>query len=298
MKTVKRVLPILLALCLLLSFPVNAFALLDPGESFYVNDRADVLSDSLEETIVNYNGALEYQCSGAQIVVVTVDYLNGMTSDAYAYQLFNDWGVGSAEENNGMLLLLAVQENKAWLAYGLGLSSRLSGSKVDTLLDDYFWTDFDSGNFDEAVSKLFFALLRWYDSVYGSSVANAGEAAGQSYGYSTIETLPQIEQSSSFDFSGILRLIILILILMALSGGFGSRRGRSILPWLFLFNSGRRYRSGRHRDSWPPRGGGFGGFGGGMGRGGGGFGGSRGGGFGGGMGRGGGGFSGGGGGRR
>ena len=177
------------------------------------------------------------------------------------------------------------------------ISSRLSGSQVDALLDDYFWTDFDSGDYDSAVNKLFFALLRWYDSVYGSSVANAGENALQSSGFSGVETVPQISQSSSgFDFSAIIRLLVLILILMALSGGFGGRRGRSILPWLFLFHNHRSYGSRNHRNDWPPRGGG--GFGGGMGRGGGGFGGSRGGGFGGGMGRGGGGFSGGGGGRR
>ncbi len=286
--TIKRIFPLLLAFCLLQIIPISAFALLEPSESFYVSDRADVLSDSLEETIVNYNGALEYQCKGAQIVVVTVDYLNGMTSDKYAYQLFNDWGVGSAEENNGMLLLLAVQENKAWLAYGLGLSSRLSSSKVDSMLDDYFWTDFDRGDYDGAVNKLFFALLRWYDSVYGSSVATAGETSVPSTGNSNSETVPQISQGRRFDFSGVVRLIILLLILMALSGGFGNRRGRSILPWLFLFNNRRAYRSRGHWDDWPPRGGG--GFGGGMGRGGGGFGG--------GMGRGGGGFSGGGGGRR
>ena len=86
--------------------------------------------DSTEQMIIDYNGALEYHCQGAQVVVVTVDYLDGMYSDAYAYQLFNDWGVGSSEYNNGMLLLLAVQENKAWLAYGLGLTSVIDSNDV------------------------------------------------------------------------------------------------------------------------------------------------------------------------
>ncbi len=285
----KKVLSLLLALTLLLSLTVTAFAVVEPGERFYVADYANVLTESTEDDIVNYNGALEYQCQGAQIVVVTVDYLEGMSSDTYAYQLFNDWGVGSPYYNNGMLLLLGVQENKAWLAYGMGLTSRLSSSKVDELLDTYFWTDFDKGNFDQAVSRLFQALLRWYDSVYGSSVASAG--------YESVQQAGSYQAPLADRLSGLIRIAVILALLFAFSGSLGGRRVRlgGILPWLFLFsnraNNRRRFGSRGNWDDWPPRGGG--GFGGGSGRGGG-----FGGGFGGGMGRGGGGFSGGGGGRR
>lgn len=147
------------------------------SESFYAADYANVLSNATEEMIINYNGALETQCQGAQIVVVTVDYLDGMYSDEYAYQLFNDWGVGSSEYNNGMLLLLATQENKAWLAYGMGLNSLIDGDDVDKLLEDYFWKDFDRGNYDKAVTQLFEALLEWYDDKYDSSVVKSRTAA-------------------------------------------------------------------------------------------------------------------------
>ena len=92
----KRVLTILLTAILLLSvLTVTASAVVEKSEAFYVADYADVLSDDLEQYIVDMNGDLEYYCKGAQLVVVTVEYLDGMYSDAYAYQLFNDWGVGS-----------------------------------------------------------------------------------------------------------------------------------------------------------------------------------------------------------
>ena len=130
----KKFFSLTLALFLCLSMGVSAFAVVDQSESFYVADYSNVLSNDTEQMIINYNGSLEQQCQGAQIVVVTVDYLDGMYSDEYAYQLFNDWGVGSAEYNNGMLLLLAIQENKAWLAYGLGLNSLLDSDQVDLSL--------------------------------------------------------------------------------------------------------------------------------------------------------------------
>lgn len=279
----KRFLSLISAFVLLLALAVPAHAVVSQSSGFYCADYANVLSADTEQMIIDYNGALEQQCRGAQLVVVTVDYLDGMYCDEYAYQLFNDWGVGSGQYNNGMLLLLAVEESKAWLAYGLGLNSEISSDDVNNLMEKYFWDDFDAGEYDKAVTKLFKALLKWYDDLYGSNVSNAAKTSSFSGVY---QQNSYAGSGSSSPLSGIIRLVILIIILNAI---FGGRRrgggGGSWLPWLLLFNS--------HRD----RGGRGGGFGGGSGFGGGGRGGF-GGGFGGGSGRGGGGFSGGGGGRR
>ena len=287
----KKLFSFTLALFLCLSMGVSAFAVVDQSESFYVADYSNVLSNDTEQMIINYNGSLEQQCQGAQIVVVTVDYLDGMYSDEYAYQLFNDWGVGSAEYNNGMLLLLAIQENKAWLAYGLGLNSLLDSDQVDSMLDKYFWKDFDRGNYDEAVTSLFNALLAWYDKQYDAEVVQSGTSVSPGDGYYVEYSEPSLGERLSHALGSIIRILVVIAVLSMLFGG--GRRGRgggSWLPWFLLFNS----RNNNRRSSfWDddhrggPRGpGGFGG---------GGFGG---GGFGGGSGFGGGGFSGGGGGRR
>ena len=92
----KKLFTFILALLLMLSLGVSAYAVVEQSDSFYVADYANVLKASTEQRICDYNGALEQQCSGAQIVVVTVDYLDGMYCDDYAYELFNTWGVGSA----------------------------------------------------------------------------------------------------------------------------------------------------------------------------------------------------------
>ncbi len=300
MKTIRKILAALAALAICICLSSSAFALVEQSESFYVADAANVLSSSTEQFIINYNGALEQQCQGAQIVVVTVEYLDGLNSDIYAYQLFNDWGVGSADYNNGMLLLLATQENKAWLAYGLGLSDQIDSNDVDDLLDRYFWADFDSENYDSAVTKLFMALLNWYDGIYGSQVASAGSAAGGgsgSYPQGIDSSYPQSYQNSYDSFRQLIRLLIIFAILISVFGSGRRRGGSSWLPWLLFLNSA-SHRRGGWDNHWP-RGGGFGGGSGGFGGNrGGGFGGGFSGGFGGGSGHGGGGFSGGGGGRR
>ena len=299
----KRIISYAAALLLCLSLFVPAYAVVSKSDSFYVADYANVLDSDTEQTIIERNGALEAQCQGAQIVVVTVDYLDGMYSDEYAYQLFNNWGVGSQEYNNGMLLLLAVQENKAWLAYGLGLNSVLDTNTVDNMLDKYFWDDFDAGKYDDAVTSLFSALLKWYDTQYSSNVADAARKTSASQPQNYNGGYYSSSRSYNDGFIGgirsIIRIGILVVVLIIILGGSNGRRrrsgGGSWLPWMLYFGS--RMNNSRRWNDRPPHwdndrrgGGGFGGFGG-SGRGGGfgGFGGS---------GRGGGGFSGGGGGRR
>lgn len=205
----KKLLPALaLFLALLAGLAPSASALVEQSESFYVADYANVLSDSLEQSIVDCNGRLESECDGAQIVVVTVDYLDGMYADDYAYELFNDWGVGSAERNNGMLLLLGVQEGKAWLAYGLGLD--LDSGWADDMLERTFWDAFDRGDYESAVSKLFTGLVDWYEQSYSTDLTGAPVNVNRGPAY----TAPPAEEHS-LSFTGVITVIVVILILFA-----------------------------------------------------------------------------------
>lgn len=306
MKYAKKFISLLFALLICFTVCGSASALVSQSESFYVADSADVLTDSTEQMIINYNGALEQQCNGAQIVVVTVKYLDGMYCDEYAYQLFNDWGIGSAQYNNGMLLLLATEENKAWLAYGLGLNGCLDEDTVDDMLEDHFWGKFDRGRYDEAVTELFLELLEWYDDEYSAQTAYSGNSNQYYYGSNNGYNANYQTGEGVSVLSGIIRILVVIAIFDAIFGGGSRRSGGSWLPWYLFFNSVNRnrrydyrgynsYRSGRsgyggYGSGWSGSHGGFSG-------GSGGFGGHSGG-FGGGSGHGGGGFSGGGGGRR
>ena len=85
----------------LLSLTVGAVDLPEPSKSFYVLDQSDVIDSGTEDYIVSKNAEL-YKETGAQIVVVTMDFINGGIKD-YAYSLFNKWGVGPEEKQNGLL---------------------------------------------------------------------------------------------------------------------------------------------------------------------------------------------------
>ncbi len=318
MKKYKTLLPVLLLLCaLVLALPAQA--VVDKSESYYVADYAEVLSEATEQKIISANATLEQSCSGAQIVVVTVQYMDGMSADEYAYTLFNDWGVGSSTENNGMLLVFATQENRGWLAVGSGINDSFTDDICGDYLDQYFWDDYDAGNYDAGVTALFDALYNWYLKEYNVSAGTAQSGTAQSgtaqsgatqsgtaqNGYYGYESEPTRSSGGGFSML-VLLMIVLLLVLISASncrrrwGHWGIWPFYYFAPWWATrwgygpgpfggprgpYYGGQRPYDPNRRDRWGG-GGGFGG--GGFGGGGGGFGGSgrggSGGGFGGGFG--------------
>ncbi len=214
----KRIFSLYLILLILLSCTAVAFAFPEPSDAFYVADYAEVISDSTENTIIQQNNML-YEQTGAQIVVVTVRYLDaGYYADEYAVKLFNDWGVGDAEKNNGILLLLVTEEGKGWLTQGSGIEAYLTNDDIDYMLDKYFWKKFDNGDFDGAVSSLFDELIDWYEDTYDFTLGDSSYV--------------EIEPESNSGYSGysgsisrfLTKLIILIIIIAIISSV--SRKGR------------------------------------------------------------------------
>ena len=186
----KRFFALLLVLLLLPALALGALAadVPEPSEAFYVYDGAGTLSQSTKDLIINASGPLEKYCSGAQIVVVTIDYLpSGYDSEQYANLLFNEWGVGSSQLNNGLLLLHVVMEDRGWLAVGAGLTTQFSTDYVNSLMDEYFWPYSDSGEYDKAVATLFphlideFARIYNTDQLYGGTGGATGGNQGGGY---------------------------------------------------------------------------------------------------------------------
>lgn len=89
----------------------NSFAVLKPTREFYVNDYANILSDETESFIIE-NGVELNNKTGAQIVVVTIKSLDGQEIEDYTSELFNNYEIGDSNKNNGILILLALDERE------------------------------------------------------------------------------------------------------------------------------------------------------------------------------------------
>ena len=308
----KKISVFLCLVILISAISAPALAIVGPTADYYVADYANVLSPKTERLIRDYNGALEAQCDDAQVVVVTVDYLDGMYSDEYALKIHNDWEVGG-KSNNGIVLLLCPGEGNGWLSIGAGLN--ISSGEANDWMDNFCWPYFDAEDYDKAVTMTFMHILSWYDSQYGANViASNPKYQSERNEYQNTAARNPLGGAVRFLSNAVIIVVLIILVFAVLISSVGRRRGYyaprrrgGVGFFPFIFFGSHHHRHNRPRNNhWNDNhrgGGGFGGggFGGGSGGGrGGGFGGgsSRGGGFGGGSGRGGGGFSGGGGGGR
>ncbi len=131
---------------------------LQPTEQFYVNDFANVISEDVEKEITEYGSQLN-DGTGAQIVLVTVDFTDGETLENYAYNLFNEWGIGSKDKNNGVLILLSIGDDDYWAMQGAGLEETLPSSKISSLLQEYLEPDFAAKDYSLGAEKVYGAFI-------------------------------------------------------------------------------------------------------------------------------------------
>ncbi len=140
MKTRKlRLIALALLVLLVLSTTAVSAAIPSPTSDFYVADYADVLDSDLGPIIRKTFHSTKIP---AHKSFVTVDYLDGMEIEDYAYTLFNQWKIGSAQKNNGVLLLIVVGENRAWALQGKGLEHSLPSGELGQILNTYLKTIF------------------------------------------------------------------------------------------------------------------------------------------------------------
>jgi uncharacterized protein len=94
------------------------------------NDFADILSPEAEAAI---NAELQAARAerGREMTVVTIrsrtDYLPSTDIGSFSKTLFNGWGIGNAERNDGLLLLVAIEDREVRIALGAGYPARQDG---------------------------------------------------------------------------------------------------------------------------------------------------------------------------
>lgn len=238
---------------------VQAYTIPEPSDDLYVSDFANVIDSDVEQDIIDANMMLE-EMNGVQIAVVTVDFLDGADIEDYAYELFNQWGIGSAENNNGVLLLLAIGEENYYCLAGTGLNNVLSGGRIKLLLNEYLEPDFASGDYSAGVSKTF-------DAIYNIVKDTNGTPIIQDTDDHNTTTNIRVNKNQSNIISTIVFLVILSFIILCIISFTRPRSYRRrphmrgfFGPPIIIHDHHDHHRHDRHdRGPRPPRGG-FGGF--------------------------------------
>ena len=214
----------------------------------YITDYANVIDARTEQALERYCRAVEAS-TGAQIAVLTIPTLHGEPIEDVANLIFRKWGVGKKETDEGLLLLLAIEDRRSRLEVGYGLEPVIPDGYAGSLL-----------------RRMRPALKQQrYGEAVTVAVQTLGERIAQAKGVSIREPLPQtrrVRPEAGFPVGPMLfALFVLFLILggRRRSMRYHRRRGvglDGLLTGLLLGNLFGRGMGGFHGRSS----GGFGGF--------------------------------------
>ncbi len=244
----------MLALLALAGTP--AHAAYPPRPEGPVLDQAGIIPDAeeaaLDARLREYNAR-----TGRAVTVATVTSLDGETIEMYSVRLFEQWGIGGKESDQGLLLLVAPTERKLRIEVGYGLHQYVTDALSGRIIRNDIAPRFKQGDMAGGINAGVGALVTQLDRTPADAKAVAEAAA---------TAKAQGGGSKEAGIASVAFWIMLILFFMLMFGRrrHGSRRS-GIDPGIVLWGVSEVL----HHMS-DGRGGGGGGFGGGFGGGGGG----------------------------
>jgi len=238
-----------LLLCTFLAFSQD----LPEKSTTLVTDYTNTLSagdkQSLEQKLVAFNDS-----TSTQIAVVLIKSVGDYDINEYGTMLGRKWGIGQKDKNNGILLLVAVNDHKLTIQTGYGAEGALPDAITQDIIRKDITPRFKAGDYYGGLDAGTDDIIKYTKGEYKASPKQKGHGGGGSAGALVI-----------------IVVIVLLLIFRNRGGGggqiIGSRGGASPFWW---FLAGSALGSGS-RGGWggfsggggSSGGGGFGGFGGG-----------------------------------
>ena len=211
-KPVKTVLiALFIGLTTLLANPTGASA--DPTFpplSGRVVDEARLLMPATETALTAKLAQLEAD-TGNQFVVVTLDSLQGYEIEDYGYRLGRAWGIGQAENDRGVLLIVAPHDRKVRLEVGYGLEPVLTDAMSNHIIQTEILPAFRNGGYARGIDAGVEAV--------GAQLRLDPEAARER----AAEVAPS--EAEAPIFPGIVIALIFVFFFLSLIRGSG-RRGR------------------------------------------------------------------------
>ena len=253
---------VLVVLCVLPACAPAAFAADDgrapiPAYHGYVNDEAGVIPEQQRAQLEAFLDQVARK-TGTQFAVLTVASTAPDEPDAYKVRVFEAWGIGSKEKDDGLLLLLAMQERRMVFETGYGIEGTLPDGWLSSMLRELAVPHLRAGETADAITVAVLAAAQRIAAEKGVTL----EWDGKELRYTGDR-----KRNRPPEWVVLLVLLLILLLVSSAARRRGFRGGSG--PWI----------GGGFGGGW---GGGFGGGGGGFGGGGGSFGGFGGGGSGGG----------------
>ena len=123
-----------------------------PALTGRIVDQANIIPAETRSTIEPKLADLEAK-SGIQLVVATVNSLDGEEIEPYANKLFRAWQLGEKAKNNGVLLLVAPKERRVRIEVGYGLEGTLTDALTKVIITNAIAPRFKTSDYGGGISR-------------------------------------------------------------------------------------------------------------------------------------------------
>jgi uncharacterized protein len=141
-----------LSAAMLAALVLAAYALTFPQLTGRVVDEAGLFDPAAKAALEQKLAAFETKTTG-QLVVVTLNSLQGTSIEDYGYQLGRHWGIGQKEKNSGALLIVVPGERKVRIEVGYGLEGQLTDAVSRLIIENAIVPRFRAGDFVGGINR-------------------------------------------------------------------------------------------------------------------------------------------------
>ncbi len=209
---------LLLVLNILLLASAVAFAqqkAVPPQGGYMIHDEANVLSSN-DKAMLEYIVKAEADSTSNQVAVLIINSLEGDDIDSYTHRVFNEWKLGQAKRDNGVLFLISIEDRVMRIEPGRGLEGVLTDAQSSRINRNQVAPYFKRGQYGEGVKA----------GVVGIIQSIRGE-------YKNDNPVKTVRGKKPFSWGSLVVLLIIIFIMSRRGGGGRGgymSRGGWILP--------------------------------------------------------------------
>lgn len=128
-----------------------------PSPPRLVNDFASILNpeeqQSLESKLVAYDDS-----TSTQIAIVILKTLDGFPIEDYTFELAERWEVGRSKKDNGIMIMVALEDRKVFIATGYGMEGTITDARAKNIIENSIKPNFKENRYiqglDEATNRI------------------------------------------------------------------------------------------------------------------------------------------------
>ena len=137
---------VLFGLLFLLTPPVFAFEI--PANDGFVTDTVGIISSDEEAMLEQILSDFRSETSN-EIAILIINSLEGEVIADIAFEIGREWGIGTDENDNGIMILMSYEDRKLFIATGYGLEGAVPDIVAKGIIDHDILPQFRDGKYSE-----------------------------------------------------------------------------------------------------------------------------------------------------